>query len=777
MRQFVCRIVVVGLLFPILFSPGESQANQLVQIGTRSNVSDCPAFTKNMGQWPDSVLYRCNHGGITTWIMKRGILYAAMAESASFDLGLDQLRTGSSATRQSLERPVELLLLSVEFQGASDVAATDEEQPSEHTYNFLLGNDSTKWRTGVPSFAKVRLRSVYPGVDFEFTSHATGIEYDLVTSSAAALRQVRFVYHGMDSLSYRDSSTLGLHTKWGTVAESVREATQQTQSGSRSVSMRYIILADGAVQIRPNGLHEESLPLRVDPYVDFSGFFGGGASETVWAVSDYRSDTIVFCGITHSANFPATVNAYQSVLYGATDAFITKMPTSGTLQKWTTYLGGGGHDVATSVWFRPNNNVCVTGITTSNTFPTVSAYDATFNGDEDIIVTEVSAGGNSLIFSSYYGGSSIDRAYAIDHTNLSPYSTDTFFVAGLTLSPNFPLISAPDNTCIGSEAVVMKLPAGQSTPVYSSFFGGSGDDQAWGIFGRTIVGATTSVDLPCVGGLDCSYGGGSDGFMAQFSADLQSVNYCTYVGGSGDDGLIATDGYIAAGYTSSGDFPTVNAYQSALRGPGDGVVIKIGTGPSIAFSTYLGGSADDYITALDGYSAAATVTGRTWSTDFPCKWAYDSTFNGTSDAFVTRLTNSGTQLVFSTYLGGAGFDEGYAVEAGSGGIFVLGMTENEGFPNFGFLGGRAHAGAEDVFVTKFGCCVGTTGNCNYGDIDDVVDIDDVIAMADYLTVSGDLSSCRLENDVDSDGTIDISDLAALVDFLFGNPSIPLPVCP
>ncbi|MFQ6671916.1 MAG: SBBP repeat-containing protein [Candidatus Tectimicrobiota bacterium] len=248
---------------------------------------------------------------------------------------------------------------------------------------------------------------------------------------------------------------------------------------------------------------------------------------------------------------------------------------------------------------------------------------------------------------------------------------------------------------------------------YSTFLGGSDFDYARAIAidatgAVYVTGRTESRDLPTAGPLNNSLGGRRDAFVIKLNPSGSGLVYATYVGGrSGEEGYaIAVDADGAAyvtGYTSSVDFPvTSGTVQTTFAGGRDAFVAKLNaSGRSLVYATYLGGENDDYGQgiAVDA-DGAAYVTGETHSSDFPRANPIDDSFEGTQDAFVTKLNPAGSGLVYSTLLGGGSSDEGWgiAVDA-TGAAYVTGRTNSSDFPTASPLQ-AAKGGDHDAFVTK-----------------------------------------------------------------------------
>ena len=259
--------------------------------------------------------------------------------------------------------------------------------------------------------------------------------------------------------------------------------------------------------------------------------------------------------------------------------------------------------------------------------------------------------------------------------------------------------------------------------LYATFLGGSGSDGANSLVldaaGNVYVaGSTFSTDFPATPGAYGSANSGSgDAFVAELDAANGSLIYATYLGGSNSDeayslGLDVGGNISVAGRTYSMDFPvTPGAYDATYGGLGDSFLARISaTGGILVYSTYLGGSNNDevYSLALD-VAGNATVAGRTYSTDFPATpGAYDTTYDGAEDAFVSKLDVSGGALVYATFLGGSGTDRASTlVLDGSGGAIIAGFTGSTDFPATPGAYDATYNGGWDAFVAKLNASGGT----------------------------------------------------------------------
>jgi len=305
-----------------------------------------------------------------------------------------------------------------------------------------------------------------------------------------------------------------------------------------------------------------------------------------------------------------------------------------------------------------------------------------------------------LIYSSYYGGTGADYAYAV-----AVDSVGNTYIAGGVGSTNFSILGPED-------AFVTKLRPDGSR-LYSSFFGGSGVDEARGIAVDAqgdvyVTGNTASLDLPTKGAIQPKTGGSQDAFVAKLNPGGLLI-YATYLGGGANEtaSAIAIDpagsAYII-GTTFSTNFPTVAAFQSVKGAQQDAFVAKINPGGTAwVYSTYLGGNAADegYGIAVDA-AGNAYLTGYTASTNFPVQSPFQGSSAGDVDAFVTKLNPAGSALVYSTYLGGSGTDFANALAVdSSGSVYVTGDTRSKDFPLVGPIKTTlGSTGVYDVFVSK-----------------------------------------------------------------------------
>jgi uncharacterized protein (TIGR03437 family) len=367
---------------------------------------------------------------------------------------------------------------------------------------------------------------------------------------------------------------------------------------------------------------------------------------------------------------------------------------------YSSYFGGTGDDYGYAVAIDSIGNTYVAGGTGSTSF--------NIKGVEDAFVLKLSPSGSKM-FSAFLGGGAADEAHgiAVDVQGNS-------YVTGNTGSLDFPTKDPIQAKMAGSGDVFLaKLNASGSSLVYSTYLGGLSTDTASAIAvdaggSAYIVGSTFSTDFPTTNPYQSAKGAQEDAFVAKMNASGKAWVYCTFLGGNAvDEGnAIAVDAagnaYVT-GYTASTDFPLASAFRGSNAGSVDAFVTKINpAGSALVYSTYLGGSATDYGTAIAvDSSGSAYVTGIVTSDDFPLANPIDNKLgsHAVDDVFVTKLNPSGSSLVYSTYLGGGSADDAYALTVDeSGNVWITGRTNSSDFPLTNPI--QATRTAFDMFVTE-----------------------------------------------------------------------------
>jgi len=461
----------------------------------------------------------------------------------------------------------------------------------------------------------------------------------------------------------------------------------------------------------------------------WSTFLGGSDSELVQPVGGLDVDAagnVYVAGYTASTDFPVTAGAFDTSYNGGSyDLFVAKLNALGSDLVYATYIGGSGdegfiHICPSDIAIGEDGSAFVTGVTLSPDFPTTSqAFDTSHSSgslDRDPFVLKLDPSGNTLEYATFLGGDGEDYSHgiAVDHMGHA-------CIIGYTESPDFPTTSAAYDTILNQrEVYVVKLSPTGGDLEFATFLGGQSIDTGWEILldqagDIYVCGSTFSSDFPATdGAFETEIQGGLDGFVVKLSADGTSLHYGTFLGGSGDDGILglAIDGsgnaYLT-GETNSADFPvTPGAFDITFNDqyPNDDCfVTKIdASGSFLLYSTYLGGDQGEegHGIAVDSFGYAY-VTGGTFSDDFPItSGAFDSTSRRDGDAFIVKLTPAGNDLEYATYFGDNGVDKGKGIAVDAlGFLYLSGQTSSSGFPTVAGSFDTTFNGQSDIFVAKF----------------------------------------------------------------------------
>ena len=380
---------------------------------------------------------------------------------------------------------------------------------------------------------------------------------------------------------------------------------------------------------------------------------------------------------------------------------------------FSTYIGGSGADGAGDMVFDSDGNIVVTTFVDSANFPVKNAYQPVSAGGVDLVIFKFSSDGQKLIFSTYLGGSNDDYSYT-----LALDSSDNIFITGSTSSADFPISQnafQPNKSSSTYDIFLVKISADGQSLLYSSFLGGSSDkfiatniilDSSENLI---ISGSTSSPDFPTKQAYQEVKGTFSDGFLTKLSADGQTLLYSTYFGGNGNEQirgltLDSSNNIVFCGFTSSTDFPTLNEIQSKKSSDEyDTFIAKLSNdGKSLVFSTLFGGCREYALNNLIlDQDDNILVVGETSSSEFPTVNAHQPDYGGgSSDAFLSKLTEDGKTLVFSTYIGGSGDDNSFSIVLDTNDDIILsGSTSSSDFPLV-----RSYQESDrgwDGFITKF----------------------------------------------------------------------------
>ncbi|HKW62503.1 MAG TPA: choice-of-anchor D domain-containing protein [Candidatus Acidoferrum sp.] len=612
------------------------------------------------------------------------------------------------------------------FVGSNGAARVSGSGQLPGKVNYLIGADPRKWRSNIPTYARVQYEDIYPGVGVVYYGTPGRLEYDLLIDHGVDPRSITLECEGANLVKIDPQGNLRIMLAGGEVRLGKPHMYQiTTGEGRKSIVGGYVLDANGRIKLQV-GKYDRNQPLIVDPVLTYSTYLGGSGYDAGTAIAVDNSGNAYVTGFTRSPNFPVTSGSLQTKC-GTTgtcngyfwDAFVTKLNASGQVI-YSTFLGGSGNDMGKAIALDAAGAVYVTGQTFSSDFPTTAgAFKTIYGGAGDAFVAKLSPSGSALEYSTYLGGSGTDNAEGI-----AVDAGGNAYVTGQTYSTDFPTANPIQSSNGGkqdADAFVTEINSSGSGLVYSTYLGGSNMD--WGIAialdsggDAYVVGFTRSTDFPVLGSLQPGCGGCpgfADAFVAQLAPNGGALLHSTYLGGGGDDhgtGIaVDSNGNIyVTGFTYSTDFPiTPGAYQTSLAsGKSAAFVTKIAPGfSSLTFSTYIQGKNLDYGKSIAVDTGNVFIAGQTFSPTFPLMSPTQSAcvpsncFFGVG--FIAELNAAGSALIFSTYLGGSHGDDIAAIALDpSANVQVTGQAASTDFPTANAFQATLGGSFADAFVTK-----------------------------------------------------------------------------
>ncbi|MBN1106060.1 MAG: SBBP repeat-containing protein, partial [Deltaproteobacteria bacterium] len=670
-------------------------------------------FIANEGQVAGDVRYYAKTFGGTLFVTRHGEMVYSLPEHSS-PPGRGPERDGTSPKDQERRGWV----LKERLLGALKPVIQGNDR-AETRVNYFIGNDRSRWKCDIPSYNEVSFGEVYEGISLKLRAYGNNVEKVFKVRPGFRPETIKFAVKGALFLTIGEKGRLEVETGLGTVAFSTPVAYQEKEGKREYVQIAYSLGHEGYGFSVDN--YDKTLPLVIDPMLA-STFLGGSGTDWSHSLALDGSGNVYVKGSTTSADFPFTAGAYDGGHNGAEDIFISKLNPDLTLLLVSTYIGGSGQERPGGLAIDGAGNVYIAGTTLSGNYPTTAgAYDTTYAGGWDSYISKLNSGLNTLLASTFIGGSgNDDEVYALvlDVSNSRLYVTGKNFLGGYPTTAG-----AYDTAFNGSnDIIVSRLDLNLTTLQASTYIGGSSQDIGAGIAldsaGNVIIfGKSESSNYPTTtGAYDQTHNGNWDLVVSKLNADLTTLQASTYIGGSATDAqltggslvLDSSNNVCVAGCPSSSNYPTTaGAYDQTHNGGEDAVISILSPDlSSLQASTFLGGSGQDRATTpIIDSTGNVYVFGYTTSTGFPTTpGAYDTVFGGSYDIFISRLSSDLTTLQASTFVGGSGADDAYHGDLlldGSGHVYITAGTGSADFPTTAGAYDTTHnGGGYDVFVSK-----------------------------------------------------------------------------
>jgi hypothetical protein len=695
------NILVIFLTFSLIFISSVQSfpssiisAKNLLSLQTRSlNNTQLGFFTENKGQWDPSILYR----GDTSFgklVLAKEAVYYQMIKTKESNY---ESQTIKLSFVNSLKPKVEGIKV------------------LPHYNNYFLGNNPSKWASYCRNYSKIEYLDVWEGIDLAYFFTPEGIKYEFYVSPDANAQDLQIKVEGAKAGLL--GTSLQMTTTIGNIFDTNLKVFDQVTGR----------LIPSIFTLNGNTISFSNIPLKrentvvIDPLV-YSTYLGGTDEDFPKDIVVDKNDSVYICGYTRSDDFPVTPDSFQNKIVKKfrEDGFITKLSPSGDALVYSTFFGGSDYDVINGIKVDAGGNIYIAGGTNSQDFPiSQDSYQMTNQGKSNCFVSKLNADGNKLIYSTYIGGTTYDYAQAIAIDSIG-----CAYITGISGSPDFPVTrDAIQTKNLGKTDILLsKLDPAGKTLLYSTLLGGSKDDKAYDVTidndGNTyITGETNSLEFPTTKDAYQKTINGTrqdrDAFITKVDTIKNKLIYSSYLGGSDHEEGIkiridSKENIYICGRTGSYNFPvTPGAFQISNSGDNaskDIFVTKFkSSGADLLYSTYIGGSNGDWVSGFDiDETGNAFICGYTFSDDFPITESTYQVIKKNDDAFITKLNATGTDLIYSTYLGGNGADRSTtSCIDPKGFVYIAGITDSEDYPTKGGLNNKKQTGGFDIFITKF----------------------------------------------------------------------------
>ena len=547
--------------------------NHTEQTGLQAPKVKTPlTFIENKNQWDNVVKYRANIPSGFLFIRQNSLQYSFYDESA---LKHGHGQDASDQTKEEYEKHatgMKAHSFIVEFENANLSPKIVSEQEHKTKFNYFLGNDRSKWAENARGYSELTYQEIYPNINLHLYLQEEQLKYDFIVAAEADASQIVMNYKHTEKVALENGHLI-IQTSINKIIEQAPYCYQIIDGQKVEVPSKFVLKhrgKDKTPQIIfdfPNG-YDKSYELIIDPVLIFSTF-SGSISDNWGNTATYDDAGNLYSGGTvFGPNFPVTAGAFDVSFDGLVDVAILKYNAQGTGLFYATFLGGNLSDVPSSMIVNKRNELIILGITGSADFPTVLAYDNSFNGGtntsvlgaygfpngSDVFISKLSSNGSTLTGSTFLGGSGNDglntntigggtgtiinelaKNYGDEVRNeVILDASDNVYIASTTNSSDFPLVSAHRTTFQGrQEGVVAKLNANLSSLLWSTYVGGNNLDAAFGIQVSStgdiyVVGGTMSDDLITHGGtMQSVYRGEIDGFIVRYASNFawQGASY------------------------------------------------------------------------------------------------------------------------------------------------------------------------------------------------------------------------------------------------------------
>jgi len=672
----------VRVLFKILI---------FICFGLIAEVNAQALFVPNNGQWQGDFSAKLE--------LKQGAIFF---QSSGYRFLLTE--TDHQHSHPEHQHSPRALAFEAEYVGAKSNNSWQPQGSNLYPRHYFLGNDPSTWKTEVGSFTENKIIDILPGIDIHFYEQSQYLKYDLELAAEARPEDLKVVYHGLRAVSIREGD-LYLHTAFGKVIERIPYSYQLINGKQHRVEVEYQVSGD-TVSFKVKG-YKEGFPLVIDPVLEFSTFSGSGDLNFGNSATYGENGTMYGAGVNFGTNYPTTNGVFQPNFAGDSifnvDVSISKFSADGKQLLYATYLGGRDIDVVHSLISDDQGNLTVLGNTGSSDFPTsTDCYQDVYGGGtfqtsfafndynrgSDIFIARISASGNSLLGSTFWGGSANDGFNKDIYENYGDHYRGEVFlsedgnivVVSNTFSMDVPLTgsNSQDRNQNSQDALVGVFTPDLKTLLWGRYFGGLGAETGYSVRSDDdkvyICGTSAGSDLPTTTGAFATNSiGEDDAYVASFNINTGDLINCTRYGSSQDDQAFMLDidyrgDVYIAGQTKGNIVPSPGVYSSA--GSRQFIAKLDSSLSSLQWQTLVGSGQNkqDLVPSAFMVDQCLNIYFSGWNgvsnmVGFPAQQngntlglpvtgdAYQSSTDG-SDFYFMILDHNASGLLYGSYLGG-----------------------------------------------------------------------------------------------------------------------------
>lgn len=605
-------IVFLGL-FPLISFSQENFLN-INSTGLINEKVNKPVFRKNIGQYDQHILFRISSGKSSIAFYNNKIQFGLRRTVKNVNKNFGKIKN------YDLDK-FEYVIWEMEFENKnSNSLLIAQNRTNSKITRFAPGSDKS---VEIEEYGKLVYHNIYENIDLIFyLDKNENLKYDFIVNPGGDYKNIMLKYNGLKKIKTDRKGNLVLITPWNDkIKEAKPIAWLNTAKGKKTVEINYSVKGN-TLSYHSNQNFDKNTTLVIDPMMlDWSSYFyGKNAGSSTWGWTyvldmDIDKDNNVYVTGMTSESYPTKVGTYDTSIGTSNyEGFVAKMSLNADSIMLFTYIGGSNWEYILSIAVNSQEQPVISGLTYSSDYPiTSNAYDKTTGAGYRGFITKFSKDFKTLIFSTYFG--KVNTSWNIIQSMALAANGDVIFT-GQTSAADFPVTTGVVQSTYGGgtyDGFLSRLSSDGTKLIYSTFFGGTGEDISTDLSLNAnedvyLVGSTSNSNFPLTTGAKGPFKYTNsdirDGWVAKIQNDGKKLLWSKMMGGSGSDyfeGLFvnSNDELYIAGYSNSSDFYTTNGVvQPTSKGGYDHVVVKMNkAGTNVYFSTYIGGSGDDNLWA------------------------------------------------------------------------------------------------------------------------------------------------------------------------------------